>query len=84
MYTGNNTFTWNQTTQYPLTGYFPNSGDIYGVGENQSTYLRLITPGALLKFTDSSTMFIGHRLKESIIMAWVLMIVLVNQQVLHR
>ena len=53
-YTGNNTFTWNQTTQYPLTGYFLNSGDIYGVGENQSTYLRLVTPGALLKFTDSS------------------------------
>ena len=36
VYTGNNTFTWNQTTQYPLTGYFLNSGDIYGVGENST------------------------------------------------
>ena len=53
-YAGNNTFTWNQTTQYPLTGYFLSGSDIYGVGKNQSTYLRLVTPGALLKFTDSS------------------------------
>lgn len=52
-YTVNN-FTWAQSTQYPLTGYFLNGSTIYGVGTNQSTYLNLIRTGALLKFTDSS------------------------------
>ena len=50
-----NAFTWNQTSQYPLTGYFLNSNIIYGVGSSQSTYLSLIRQGALLKFSNGGT-----------------------------
>ena len=74
-----NDFIWNQTTQYPLTGYFlfnTTGFPIYGVGKNQSTYLRLLTNGALLKFryeataqvngaiTDSKTLVVDTNVKE--------------------
>ena len=49
-----NSFTWQQSTQYPQTGYFVNSNVIYGVGQNQSSYLQLIKTGAMLKFTSGS------------------------------
>ena len=50
------TYLWNSSTQYPLTGYFTlnNVGQgypIYGVGKSQSTYLKYIKQGALCKFT---------------------------------
>ncbi len=54
-----NNFIWNKNTAYPLTGYFTlndaSAGyPIYGVGEQQSTYLKLIKQGAILKFTDAN------------------------------
>ena len=50
-----NLFSWAQSTQYPLTGYFLNGTTIHGVGENQSSYLQLIRTGAMLKFTYGGT-----------------------------
>lgn len=57
-YTVNN-FLWTASTQYPLTGYFRlnDAGQnypIYGVGDKQTSYLKFLKQGALLKFTSGT------------------------------
>lgn len=52
-------FLWNKSTQYPLTGYITLNDSsagfpIYGVGKSQSTYLKYLKPGALCKFIDTA------------------------------